>query len=98
LDTAILRLDLSRVVGQIDGGGLTQVAYAVPEMWVRTVILGFRWYPLESEGRAKELSEMFELQAAILASVIQKGNLTEDRLFELAESSTTRTSFQAVEV
>jgi hypothetical protein len=70
LDTKVLRFDLPRLLGEVDGGRFTPLAYAMSEMRLRAVILGYGRNSLESNRRTKELSKMPELSAEILASIL----------------------------
>ncbi len=76
LGTKVFHVDLPRLVGGVDGGGLAPLVYEVPEMRFRTIILGHGRDPLEGEGQSEELPEMPELREKVLAPDLQERGST----------------------
>jgi hypothetical protein len=74
LDPKVLRIYLSGLLGEVDGGGFASVAYAMRGMRIRAVVLGHGRHPMEGDGRSAELSKVHQLRSAVLASILSKGN------------------------
>jgi hypothetical protein len=53
LGSQILQSDTSRELGQKHGGVFTKVDYEMRQMRLRTIVLGYGWYPLEGCGQQR---------------------------------------------
>ena len=74
LDPKVLRIYLSGLLGEVNGGRFAAMAYEVRGMRLRAIVLGHGRHPLEGGGRSAKLSKVHQLRSAVLASILSKGN------------------------